>query len=74
MTPIKAFLIYGLQIWTVDYADFAELVCIAATEQQRDWLVVFLKDAHGVPAVMSDNPITSVRVVWPDSLPDEIRG
>lgn len=50
MTPIKRFVYVGLVIYVEDYANLAELVCVAANEAQRDFILHSLKDFHGVPA------------------------
>lgn len=56
MTPLKAIVWYGLQIWTVDWADCAELVCIAGNEGQRDWVLRALQHTHERPVIEALTP------------------
>lgn len=56
MTPLKAIIWCGLQIWTLDWADHAELVCIAGNEGQRDWVLRALKMAHERPVIEALTP------------------
>lgn len=48
MTPFKAILFCGMVVMTLDYANMAEIVCVAANEYQRNWIVDSLRVFHGV--------------------------
>lgn len=50
MTPIKRFVYVGLVIYVEDYAGMMQVCCIAASKDQRDFILHSLKDFHGVPA------------------------
>lgn len=58
-TPLKCFVVYQLQLWVVDYSNAAELVAIAGSQEQLDWLVGTLEAFHKRPAIRSESPVWS---------------
>lgn len=53
-TPMKAILSCGMVIMTLDMTNHAEIVCTAASDEHRDWLVGSLSAFHKVPAKVVD--------------------
>lgn len=49
-TPMKEIIFKGLQIYSVDQGNVVELICLAASPEQRDWLIGSLATFHKVPA------------------------
>jgi hypothetical protein len=66
MTPIKCFLVYGLQIWVVDFADQTQLVAVTGDKDHLDFIVDALAERHKRPVIeVEDANLMQSRAILP---------